>query len=371
MLSSLLCGSVNHNKEMIMFCEKKQNSFLKTASIILIFAFLTGCASVPSSLYHDVGNNSVSVNNVDYKPSFSYQMLLAGVRLSGYKKIYADDAQSVIKRARQFNNRTRQLPPNSFYSRFIVTETKINDRPCFLVTPKQNVSTDRAVVFLYGGGFVLGIGFFHWDVIERILNELSVPVYIPLYPIFPETNPNNVISFINEVFVQVYEEYPAARIIALGDSSGACLLLSYCQYLTEINAERFPDRLILVSPAQVAGIDEVTLNEMRAIEKLDPCISIDILKNLSFIFNLDYDNESWFSTPLYGNFSRFPPVYVFTGTHDIFYPLIQPFVERVRLQGRTIELYTGIGMMHSWPYMPIASESKLALDTILEIIDRD
>jgi len=351
--------------------EKKQNSFLKTASIILIFAFLTGCASVTSSLYNDVDDNSVSVNNVDYKPSFSYQMLLAGVRMSGYKKIYADDAQSVIKRAQQFNNRTRQLPPGSFYSRFIVTETKINDRPGFLITPKQNARTDKVVVFLYGGGFILGIDFYHWNAIERILSELSVPVYIPLYPIYPETNPNNVISFISEAFVQIYEAYPAARVIAMGDSSGACLLLSYCQYLTEINAERFPDRLILVSPAQVVGIDEATLNEMRAIDKNDPGISIDILKNLPVIFNLSDDDENWFSTPLYGNFSRFPPVYVFIGTHDIFYPLIQPFVQRVRLQGRPIELYTGIGMMHDWPYMPIASESKLALDTILEIINRD
>jgi len=356
---------------MPVFREKKNNRSLKISAIILFFALLPGCASVPAGLYHDVDGNAYSAHNVDYKPTPSYQMLITGVRLSGYKKNYAGDAQTVITRAHNFNNRVRQFPPDNFYRRFIVTKTEINDRRCFLITPKQNAITDRAVVFLYGGGFMLGIDFYHWNAIERIVSELSVPVFVPLYPIYPETNPLTIISFMEEVFAQLYAAYPDTRIIGLGDSSGSCILLSYCHYLTEINAERFPDRLILVSPAQVMGIDEITLNEMKAIGELDVGISIDILKNLPLIFNMNDDNDNWFNTPLNGDFSRFPPVYVFIGTHDLFYPLIPQFVERVRLQGKTIELYTGIGMMHDWPYMPIASESRLALDAIIEIIRGD
>ena len=356
---------------MPMFREKKRNGSSGIAVIILFLALLPGCASVQASLYHDVEGDAGSAPAVEYKPSFSYQMLKTGVKLSGYKKNYAGDAETVIARAQKFNNRVKQFPSNNFYRRFIVTETTINDRPCFLITPKQNVQTDRVVVFLYGGGFLLGIDFYHWNAIEYILTELSVPVYVPLYPTYPETNPNTLISFIDEVFVQLYEAYPSAQVIGLGDSSGSCLLLGYCHYLTEKNAVRFPDHLILVSPAQVMGIDEVTLNEMKAIGKMDIGISVDILKNLPLIFNLSDDSENWFSTPLYGDFSRFPPVCVFAGTHDIFYPLMRPFMERMRLQGKRVELYTGIGMMHDWPYMPVASESRHALGRILEIIRRD
>jgi len=356
---------------MFIFRGKKNNRSLKISVIILFFALLQGCASAPAGLYHDVEGGSGPAQTADYKPSLSYQMLIAGVRLSGYKENYAGDAQTVITRAQNFNSRVRQSPPDNFYRRFIVTETEINGRPCFLIIPRQNTITDKAVVFLYGGGFMLGIDFYHWNAIERIISELSVPVFVPLYPIYPETNPLTLISFIEEVFVQIYAAYPDTRIIGLGDSSGSCLLVNYCHYLTEINAERFPDRLILVSPAQVMGIDEVTLNEMKAIGKYDAGISADILKNLPLIFNMNDDNENWFNTPLYGDFSLFPPVYVFIGTHDLFYPLIPQFVERVRQQGKPIELYTGIGMMHDWPYMPIASESKFALDTIIEIIRRD
>jgi len=349
---------------------KKRNSYLRIV-IVLFFVFQTGCASIQSGLYHDAEGDVVSVHNIDYKPSFSYNILTAGVRMIAYKRNYTGNAQTVITRTQRYNSGLRQLPPSAFYRRFNVTETKINDRPCFFISPKQNVQPEKIVVFLYGGGFMLGIDFIHWNAIERILTDLSVPVCVPLYPIYPETNLTAAISFIDEVFAHLHEAYPSARIIGMGDSSGACLMLSYCRYLGETDAPRFPDRLILVSPAQVAGIDEATQSEMRAIDKNDPGISIDLLKSFPVIFNLSDDDDNWFYTPLYGDFSFYPPIYVFAGTHDIFYPLIRPFVERVRLQGKTIELYTGFGMMHDWPYMPVASESRYALDIIMEIINRD
>jgi len=337
--------------------------------IILFCALLPNCASVSSGLQRQDIESAAPAS--EYKPTFSYQMLKAGVKLSGYKKIYADDAETVIKRTRKFNKGLRQLPPHDFYHRFIVTATTINERPCFLITPKKNAKTDRVVVFLYGGGFLLGIDFYHWNAIEYLLTELAVPVYVPLYPVYPEKNPDVIMAFINEVFAQVYATYPQARIIGMGDSSGAIILLGYCHYLSETNAERFPDRLILVSPAQVMGIDEPTLNKMKDIGKVDIGISVDILENLPLIFNMREDDVNWFNTPLYGDFNRFPPVFVFMGTHDLFYPLMRPFAERVKSQGKEIELYAGVGMMHDWPYMPIASESKHALDAIAGIIRGD
>jgi len=350
---------------------KKRNSSPGIAVIVLLFTFLTGCASVQLGLYHDADGDVDSLHNIDYKPSSSYNMLIAGVRMSGYKKNYTGDAQTIIANTQRYNSRLRQLPPSAFYSRFNVTETRVNDHPYFLISPKQNARSDKIVVFVYGGGFLLGIDFMHWNAIERIVTDLSVPVCVPLYPIYPETNLPAAITFLDEVLARLHEAYPAARIIGMGDSSGSCLLLSYCRYLTETEAPRFPDRLILVSPAQVARIDEEIQIQMRAISKSDPGISFDIVNSFPVIFNISDDDDNWFYTPLFGDFSLYPPIYVFAGTRDIFYPLVQPFVERVRLQGKTIELYTGFGMMHDWPYMPIAPESRYALGIILEIINRD
>jgi acetyl esterase/lipase len=341
---------------------------IKAALVILFLASASSCTSINQSLRRDMGREPGPENSGTYTPSFSYRMLEMAVKLSGYKNIYASDAEELISRAQKINNGKTNAPPRRFYRRFTVTETAIQGHPCFFITPGEKVQTGRAVFFLYGGGFMLGIDFFHWNTIERILSELSIPVCVPLYPVYPETNPGVIISFINESFTRFCAAYPEARIIGLGDSSGAYLLLSFCHYLSAANAPRFPDQLICVSPAQVAGIDEAILDEMKAIDKKDAAISIAILETLPGIFNLNGDDLNWFSAPLHGDFSRFPPIAVFSGTHDIFYPLMEPFVRRVRLQGKPIELYAGPGMMHVWPYMPLASESKFALNIILEII---
>jgi len=202
---------------------KKRNSSLKAAVIVLFFAFLTGCVSVQTGLYHDAEGDVVAAHNINYKPSSSYNMLITGIKMSGYKKNYTGDAQTIIAQTQKYNRGLRQLPPNAFYSRFNVTETRVNDHPYFLISPKQNARSDKIVVFVYGGGFLLGIDFMHWNAIERIVTDLSVPVCVPLYPIYPETNLPAAITFLDEVFAQLHEAYPQARIVGMGDSSGSCL----------------------------------------------------------------------------------------------------------------------------------------------------
>jgi acetyl esterase/lipase len=329
-----------------------------------------GCATVGAGILHkDDGNNAESIEYAaKTRPSFSYNILKTAIKLSGYKQIYSGNSETLIERSKEINESKQHVPPKFFYRRFLVTEMTIDGNPCYFIEPKQNMRSDAAVFFLHGGGFMLGIDSWHWNTIERIVAELLAPVCVPLYPLYPETNPDTIITFVNEAFTQIRTAYPNAKIIGLGDSSGAYLLLSYCHYLTMTDVPNFPDLLICVSPAQLIGIDKETLSEMQRIDKEDVLISIAILQNISVLFNLSDDNLNWFSAPLQGDFRRFPPIIVFSGTHEIFYPLMQPFVERVRSQGKSIELYTGYGMMHSWPFLPIASESKYALNLILKMI---
>jgi acetyl esterase/lipase len=351
---------------------KRAITALTSFTALAMFFFcapLSGCAT--AGLYKDAGD-APAESVTKHQPSVSYRMLETMVKMSGYKKIYSGDVEMLKARAEKNNDGKPNSPPKNFYRRFAVTEETIQGRSCFFISPKQNARKDAAVFFLYGGGFMLDIDSFHWAMIERIVGELSIPVCVPLYPIYPETNPDTVITFVYESFALFCEANPEARITGLGDSSGAYLLLSFCHYLTDIKgtaAARFPDRLICVSPAQIVGIDEATLNKMKEIDKKDIALSVAMLESLSSLFDLRNDEFNWFSAPLFGDFGRFPPMTVFAGTDDIFYPLILPFVERVRSQGKAVELYTGDGMMHVWPFMPIALESKQAMNVILEIID--
>jgi acetyl esterase/lipase len=345
--SHTMCGGIIEMKH--------ANYFMPGMAVVLFILGLavSGCTTDGTVLLHDGDGNTAGT--VERRPSFSYGLLEMMVKLRGYKKTYSGDPETLGARSRESTNRGH-VPPKAFYRRFLVTETTIEGRPCFFIAPKQNARSDTAVFFLHGGGFMFGIASWSWDTIERIVAELMMPVCVPFYPIYPETNPDTIIAFVDQAFTGFCATYPEARIIGLGDSAGSCLLLSFCHYLTMTDAPRFPDLLICVSPAQLVGIDEATLNEMRAIDKEDVSISIAILENVPVLFNLRDDDLNWFSAPLQGDFSRFPPLVVFSGTHEIFYPLMKPFVERVRSQGKSIDLYAGYGMMHSWPFLPVEAE---------------
>jgi acetyl esterase/lipase len=176
-------------------------------------------------------------------------------------------------------------------------------------------------------------------------------------------------KFVLDAYGKLRMDFPYAEVSLLGDSSGADLSLSLCHYLIGNDSDLpLPDKLIAVSPAMVFKIDDDTRKEMKKIEPDDIVFSMNIIESLPALFNLSADAEEYFGRPLYGDFSKFPPVYVFSGTYEIFYPQIPPFVKRVQEAGTPIELYTGYKLMHNWPVMPFAPESKKAFSRILDII---
>jgi acetyl esterase/lipase len=115
-------------------------------------------------------------------------------------------------------------------------------------------------------------------------------------------------------------------------------------------------------------LDDDTITEMKKIEPEDTVFSMKMIESLPALFDLSADAVKYFTAPLYGDFTKFPPIYVFSGTAEIFYPQIPPFVKRVIEQGKYIEFYSGYTLMHAWPYMPLAPEGKKGLSIILEII---
>jgi acetyl esterase/lipase len=115
--------------------------------------------------------------------------------------------------------------------------------------------------------------------------------------------------------------------------------------------------------------DPAILAAMKKIEKRDVLLSMQFMASNIELFNLDLSRENYYNAPLYGDFSGFPPMFVFSGTSEIFYPEVVPFIERVRSAGVPVEFIIGEDMMHVWPYMPFAVESRRALDRVFKIIN--
>jgi acetyl esterase/lipase len=190
-----------------------------------------------------------------------------------------------------------------------------------------------------------------------------------VYPIYPESDPERLLSFVAQSYEHLAASFPGAEITAAGVSAGADLTLALCHYISGGKAALpMPAKLICISPAMTIETDPAVLAEMRETDKDDVVLSVNMLESLPALLDFLNPPMSMYNAPFYGDFSAFPPVYLFSGTSDIFYPQMKPFVERVRGQGKYIEFYTGHRMMHCWAILPYTPEARLAQERIFEII---
>jgi acetyl esterase/lipase len=108
---------------------------------------------------------------------------------------------------------------------------------------------------------------------------------------------------------------------------------------------------------------------MKAIEKKDALLSYNFITTMTELYDIDPSPSNYIAAPLYGDFCGFPPLCVFSGTHDLFFPQIPPFVERVKQAGADCQFIRGEQMMHVWPYIPFSRECASAFEQIIKFVE--
>lgn len=300
--------------------------------------------------------------------SIRYMALETAVWLTGYKKLFRLDAQGLSSYIEKVKSRRKTTLPRYIEKQYLTRERTISGRPCYTVSPLNGANSNKIVMLLHGGGMFMEANSLHWRVASRLVNRLGVTVWLPAYPLVPGYTFEDITQMLLAVYQKMLEENPAKEISILGDSAGAVLSLMLCHHnKTFAQPLPMPKKLILVSPG-MAVKDPKLLDEMIRILPHDPLLSIEFMDAMASIMRLSADKNDYFSAPFEGDFTGFPDMYIFSGTYEIFYAQMRRFVERMTAEGISINFYSGERMMHIWPYMPIAPESREALNLIFDII---
>jgi acetyl esterase/lipase len=311
--------------------------------------------------------------------SLSHQLTETAVRFLSHKRLYRLQAAELDAYLFKVRGRQRFAPPSALCRKHEVREEFLGGRPCYVISPRgASKVQNRGVLFLHGGGLIEEAHWVHWRAASRLVSRLGLTVWFPAYPLL--TSPREPIPAgtarrtedITESIRAVYEtmlpRYPGG-IIFLGDSAGAALSLILCHHIKTLSLPiPMPKKLILLSPAMLTEQDPAILAEMDRLRSRDIMLSPNFMTAMIGLFNMDVSRDNYFNAPLYGDFRAFPPMHVFSGTGEIFYPQVVPFVERVRAAGVPVKFHPEKDMMHVWPYMPVSRESRAALEKIFDII---
>lgn len=162
------------------------------------------------------------------------------------------------------------------------------------------------------------------------------------------------------------------KIVVAGDSAGGGLAMALCMYLKDQN-RRLPAGIIAMSPwtdLTQSGIS------YRTNYRKDPVFGNTLD---SLIYNKDYvqdeDTTNPYISPLYGNFTGFPPMLIQVGSYEMLLSDSELVAEKAKGAGVKVRLSIYEGMFHVFQMaLLMIPESKLAWKEVgkfLEIVQQN
>jgi len=218
----------------------------------------------------------------------------------------------------------------------------------------------RVVLYLHGGGYVMGSRRTHRELASRIARDASARVLVLEYRLAPEHPFPAAVDDATEAYRWLRKQGIAASSIAIaGDSAGGGLTLATLLKLRDAG-DALPACAVLLSPwtdldgtgasAQPGGAD-------------DPMIPLAALRDMGKIYAQQSTNNA-LASPLHANFKGLPPLLIQVGTRELLLDDSTRVADKARAAGVPVRLEIEDGAFHVWQAMPGLPEAAEAVKRI-------
>jgi acetyl esterase/lipase len=221
-------------------------------------------------------------------------------------------------------------------------------------------ASERVVLYLHGGGYVMGSNRTHRELASRIARQAAARVLVVDYRLAPEHPFPAAVEDALAAYRWLRSQGIAAGSIAIaGDSAGGGLTLASLLALRDAN-EALPACAVCLSPwtdlegtgasAQPGGVD-------------DPMIRIAALRETGRLY-AGQELRNPLAAPLHGDFAGLPPLLIQAGTREVLLDDATRVAEKARAAGVQVRLEIEDGAYHVWHAMPHLPEAQDALRRI-------
>jgi monoterpene epsilon-lactone hydrolase len=206
-------------------------------------------------------------------------------------------------------------------------------------------SPDRVVLYLHGGGYVIGSVQTHRSLVARIARDAGARCFSLDYRLAPE----NVWPAAVEDAVSAYRALVASgvvpgRIVLAGDSAGGGLTLATLLSLRDAG-DALPAAAICLSPwTDLEGTGASHFDP----DIHDPMINLPGLQLMGQLY-AGANVRNPLASPLHGDFRGLPPLYILVGTRERLLDDSLRVAEKARAAGVSVQLEKGEGLIHVWP----------------------
>ena len=204
-------------------------------------------------------------------------------------------------------------------------------------------AADRVVLYLHGGGYVMGSLNTHRDFMGRISRAAEARVLGLDYRLAPEHPfPAAVDDSVAGYRFLLAQGLPPSRIAIAGDSAGAALTLAILVAARDAGLA-MPAAAVCLSPM----IDlEFTGESMKTRKEVDPIFTPDGVGLLGNAYLAGKDPRTPLASPLYADPKGFPPLLIQVGDHEVLLDDSTRLAQRARAAGVQVKLEVWPEMIH-------------------------
>lgn len=229
--------------------------------------------------------------------------------------------------------------------------------------PQNNVQ--KVVLYFHGGMYVTGSTESHRPHVIKFVQGSGVNALVFNYRLAPEHPfPAALDDALAAYRFLLNQGFEARSIVFAGDSAGAGLCLATLLAIKD-KGIALPAAAAVLSPWT-----DLALTGESYRTNMEKCMSPKgSAENASRFYAGENDRKNPFISPLYGDLSNLPPLYISAGTNEILRDDSVRFAEKAKLAGVDVTLKVGEGMCHCYPaFGNLFRESKQALSEICDFL---
>jgi phosphinothricin tripeptide acetyl hydrolase len=222
---------------------------------------------------------------------------------------------------------------------------------------------DAALLYLHGGGYVIGSPRSHRHLAEAIARSAGLACLLPDYRLAPEHPFPAAVDDALAAYRWLVEERKIApgRIAVAGDSAGGGLTLATLVAIREAKLP-LPGAGVSISPWT-----DLTCSapSYRTKASSDPLVALPGIAVMAQNYLGAADPRTPLASPLFADLRGLPPLLIHVGSEEVLLDDATSVAERARAAGVPVTLEVWEQMIHVWHwFLPWLDEAQSAVDKI-------
>lgn len=221
--------------------------------------------------------------------------------------------------------------------------------------------SDAVVLYLHGGGYVIGSANTHRELVSRIVRAAEARGLVLEYRLAPEHPFPAAVEDATAAYRWLLDEgVPPSRVAVAGDSAGGGLTVATLVHARDRGLP-MPAAAVLLSPWTDLEGTGPSLTERAA---LDPLVRREPLLRMASLYLAGSEARHPLASPLYADLRGLPPLLIQVGTWETLYDDAARLAERAVAAGVEVAFEPWNEMIHVWQLFSAAPEAREATERI-------